>query len=134
MGEELALHRKHHKIAERNVGDWLYARTLAGEVEKGTVFNGEIFDISRAGARVRLLENGAAAFIPGSLILANKERLACDGEAGMISIDKEVVYRLGDVLEVVLNDVNQENRSIVAKPVQVFEDVKTPDQAEATAE
>ncbi|MCG9681262.1 exoribonuclease II [Vibrio sp. Isolate23] len=125
VGEELALHRKHHKIAERSVGDWLYARTLAEEPTKGTIFNGEIFDVSRAGVRVRLIDNGAAAFIPGSLILSNKERLECNGDAGTVSIDKEVIYRLGDVLELVLNDVNQETRSIVAKPTQVFEDVKT---------
>ncbi|MBN3575328.1 exoribonuclease II [Vibrio neptunius] len=124
VGEELALHRKHHKMAERSVSDWLYARTLAEEPAKGTVFNGEIFDVSRAGVRVRLIENGAAAFIPGSLILANKERLECNSDLGTVSIDKQVIYRLGDVLELVLNDVNQETRSIVAKPTQVFDDVK----------
>ena len=120
VGEELALHRKHHKIAERNVSDWLYARTLADEPNKKTCFTGEIFDINRAGARVRLLENGAAAFIPGALILDNKERIECNGDNGTISIDKEVVYKLGDTLEIVLADVNQENRSLVAKPTQVF--------------
>ncbi|MDC5812235.1 exoribonuclease II [Vibrio europaeus] len=134
VGEELALHRKHHKIAERNVGDWLYARTLADEPAKETKFNGEIFDINRAGMRIRLIENGAAAFIPGSLILANKERLECNGENGTVSIDKEVTYRLGDVLEVVLTDVNQENRSLVAKPTQIFEEVKTTTEAETSAE
>ncbi len=67
-----------------------------------------------------LLENGAAAFIPGSLIIDNKERIECNGDLGTVSIDKEVVYKLGDVLEVVLADVNQENRSLVAKPTQVF--------------
>ncbi len=122
VGEELSTHRKHHKIAERNVADWLYARTLAEEPAKETRFSAEIFDINRAGVRVRLLENGAAAFIPASLILANKERLECNGEQGTVSIDKEVVYRLGDTLEVVLSEVNQENRSIVAKPTQIFAD------------
>ncbi|WP_347362179.1 exoribonuclease II [Vibrio vulnificus] len=120
VGEELALHRKHHKIAERNVADWLYARTLADAPENQTLFTGEIFDINRAGMRIRLLENGAAAFIPGSLIIDNKERIECNGDLGTVSIDKEVVYKLGDVLEVVLADVNQENRSLVAKPTQVF--------------
>ncbi|WP_177342211.1 RNB domain-containing ribonuclease, partial [Klebsiella variicola] len=71
VGEELALHRKHHKIAERNVADWLYARTLADEPAKETRFQAEIFDINRPGMRVRLLENGAMAFIPGALILDN---------------------------------------------------------------
>ncbi|MEF1175081.1 exoribonuclease II, partial [Vibrio sinaloensis] len=134
VGEELALHRKHHKIAERNVGDWLYARTLADEPAKETKFHGEIFDINRAGMRVRLVENGAAAFIPGSLILANKERLECNADEGTIAIDKEVIYRLGDVLEVVLSDVNQESRSIVAKPTQIFEEVKTVEEVTSDAE
>lgn len=134
VGEELAIHRKHHKIAERNVGDWLYARTLAEEPARETKFNGEIFDINRAGMRIRLVENGAAAFIPGKLILANKERLECNGENGTVSIDNEVVYRLGDVLEVVLSDVNQENRSLVAKPTQVFADVKTTEDVETPTE
>ena len=134
VGEELALHRKHHKIAERNVGDWLYARTLAEEPNKQTKFNGEIFDINRAGMRVRLLENGAAAFIPGSLILANKERLECNGDAGTVSVDKEVTYRLGDVLEVVLTEVNQENRSLVAKPTQEFAEVKSVEDSTSEAQ
>ncbi len=129
VGEELALHRKHHKMAERNVGDWLYARTLAEEPAKQTKFNGEIFDINRAGMRVRLIENGAAAFIPGKLILANKERLECSGETGMVLLDKETLYRLGDVVEVVLTEVNQENRNLVAKPTQIFDDVKSTEEA-----
>ncbi len=134
VGEELSLHRKHHKIAERNVADWLYARTLAKEPELQTKFNAEIFDISRAGMRVRLLENGAPAFIPGSVIMDNKERIECNGEAGTISIDKQVEFQLGSTLEVTLIEVNQENRSLLAKPTQVFaeppkaEEVTAPEQ------
>ncbi|HGS4651802.1 TPA: exoribonuclease II [Vibrio cholerae] len=131
VGEELALHRKHHKIAERNVADWLYARTLADEPAKETRFQAEIFDINRPGMRVRLLENGAMAFIPGALILDNKERIECNGEDGTVLIDKEMVYKLGDVLEIVLTDVNQENRSLVGKPTQVFADLVSETQTSA---
>ncbi|CAM3860624.1 exoribonuclease II [Vibrio aquimaris] len=127
LGDELAQHRKHHKTAERNVADWLYVRTLAEEPAEGTQFYGEIFDVSRAGLRVRLLENGAVAFIPGALILANKERLKCNSELGLVSIDDEIVYRAGDVIKLVLNEVNQETRSIVAKPVEVFAEAKEAD-------
>ncbi|MGD8109983.1 exoribonuclease II [Vibrio sp. TRT 17S01] len=133
VGEELAIHRKHHKIAERNIGDWLYARTLADAPAKETKFTGEIFDISRAGARVRLVENGAAAFIPSSVIVDNKERIESNGESGTISIDKELVYRLGDTLEVVLIEVNQETRSLVAKPTQVFSEPQPTDSKENAA-
>ena len=82
--------------------------------------------------RVRLLDNGAAAFIPGSLIIDNKERIECNGDMGTVSIDKEMVYKLGDVLEVVLFEVNQENRNLVAKPTQVFADL--PSEPETTNE
>ncbi|WP_162063863.1 exoribonuclease II [Vibrio taketomensis] len=125
VGEELALHRKHHNMAERNVSDWLYARTLAEEPAKGTTFNAEIFDINRAGMRVRLLENGAAAFIPSSLVIDNKERIESNADNGTVSIDKQIEFRLGDTLEVVLADVNQENRSLVAKPTKRFAELAT---------
>ncbi|CCN72595.1 exoribonuclease II [Vibrio nigripulchritudo] len=120
VGEELALHRKHHKIAERNVGDWLYARTLINAPKDQTRFQGEIFDVNRAGVRIRILENGASAFIPSSQILDNKERIECNSEVGQVLIDKNVEWQLGDVLEVILIDVNLENRSLVAKPTKEF--------------
>ncbi|MGB2078443.1 MAG: exoribonuclease II [Vibrio sp.] len=120
IGEELSLHRRHHGMAERNVSNWLYARTLHADVEKQTRFSAEIFDINRAGMRVRLIENGAAAFIPLSLILENKERIESSTELGTVSIDGVVEFKLGDQLEVTLADVNIETRNLVAKPTQLF--------------
>jgi len=124
LGGELIQHRKHHKIAERNVANWLYARTLKNEPEKETKYTAEIFDINRAGMRVRLLENGASAFIPAILIIANKERIECNSESGTISIDSDHVYKLGDMLEIELTEVSVENRNIIAKPTQVLSDPK----------
>jgi exoribonuclease-2 len=118
LGEELAIHRRHHKIAERTVGDWLYARTLSGAPKDQTVFTAEIFDINRAGIRARLIDNGATVFIPNSLILNDKKRLEANSEEGKIYIDKEVIYKLGDQFKVILHEVNMENRSLVAKPVE----------------
>lgn len=120
VGEEMALHRKHHKIAERNVANWLYARTLLADVEKGTTFTGEIFDINRAGMRIRLLENGASAFIPGSLIVDSKTRIECNADLGLIKIDKVEEFKLGDSLEVQLSEVKEDTRNIVAKPTKAF--------------
>ncbi|KKA43825.1 exoribonuclease II [Salinivibrio sp. KP-1] len=120
VGEELAGHRKHHRMAERDVADWLYTRLLKPEVEAQTRYTAEIFDINRAGMRVRLLENGAPAFIPSSLIIDNKSRIACDKETGTVTIDGNVEFKLGDSLEVVIADIKETTRSIVAKPTQVF--------------
>ncbi|WP_261818172.1 exoribonuclease II [Vibrio gallicus] len=122
VGEEMSLHRKHHKIAERKVSDWLYARTLHKDVSAKTQYHAEIFDINRAGMRVRLLENGAAAFIPASLILDNKARIELNNDEGTLSIDKEIVYKLADTLQVTLSEVNIDKRNIVARPVEVFAD------------
>jgi exoribonuclease-2 len=83
--------------------------------------------------RIRLLENGASAFIPSPLVVDNKQRIECNSDTGTVSIDKEQVYKLGDTLEVVLADVNMENRSLVAKPTQVFAEpnaVETADVSE----
>ncbi len=118
LGKELAIHRKHHRTAEKSVGDWLYARTLTDEPKKETVFNAEVFDINRAGMRVQIIENGATAFIPSSLIFSDKEKIECNSESGSISIDGALTYRLGDTLKIVLTEVNQETRGIIAKPVQ----------------
>lgn len=120
VGEELSLCRRFHNMAERNVADWLYARTLLNEPKNETKFQAEIFDINRAGARVRLLENGAAAFIPCSQIIDNKERISASRELGTIQIDGHVEFKLGDVIEVTLIKVSIENRNIVAKPTQTF--------------
>ena len=58
----------------------------------------------------------------------------CNSEEGIVSIDNDIIYRLGDVIEVVLTDVNQETRSIVAKPIHGFEDTKTFQQETSVAE
>lgn len=120
VGEEIANHRRHHRMAERDVADWLYVRLLKDAVKEETVFTAEVFDINRAGMRVRLLENGAAAFIPSPLILDNKQRIECNGDLGIINIDKVKEYQLGDTFEVKLAEVRAATRQLVAKPVKEF--------------
>ena len=120
VGDEIANHRRHHRMAERDVSDWLYVRLLKDAVKNETVFKAEIFDINRAGMRVRLLENGAAAFIPGSLIVDNKERIVCSGELGIINIDGVKEYQLGDTFEVKLAEIRTTTRQLIAKPVQQY--------------
>ncbi|ATF10050.1 exoribonuclease II [Candidatus Enterovibrio altilux] len=120
IGEELSLHRKHHRMAERDVADWLYVRLLKGCVAAKTTFIAEIFDINRAGMRTRLLENGAMAFIPGALIVENRKRIKCNNKEGFISVDGNKEFQLGDHIEIVLADVKEFTRSIVGKPTREF--------------
>ncbi|MEH6532359.1 MAG: exoribonuclease II [Photobacterium frigidiphilum] len=120
VGEEIALHRRTHRMAERGVADWLYIRLLKNAVKDEAVFTAEIFDINRAGIRIRLLEIGASAFIPGSLIVDNKQRIVCSGDLGTVSIDTVQEYQLGDTFEVKLAEIRTATRQLVAKPVQQF--------------
>ncbi|PSW05209.1 exoribonuclease II [Photobacterium lipolyticum] len=120
VGEEIANHRRSHRMAERDVADWLYVRLLKNSVKDETIFNAEIFDINRAGIRIRLLEIGASAFIPASLIVDNKQRIVCNSELGTVTIDTVKEYQLGDTLEVKLAEVRAATRQLVAKPIQQF--------------
>ncbi|MCG2837290.1 exoribonuclease II [Photobacterium sp. WH77] len=134
IGEEIATHRRNHRMAERDVADWLYVRLLKDAVQEGTVFTAEVFDINRAGMRVRLLENGASAFIPAPLILDNKQRIECNGDLGIINIDKVREFQLGDHFDIVLTEVRETTRQLVAKPVKQFPEINAQEPEENQAE
>ena len=90
-----------------------------GKADAGTdkVFNAEIIDVMRAGLKLRLQENGAVVFMPARHILDNKDRLECNWDNGRVYLDKtEVVYELGQIIEVKLTEAVEETRSLIAKP------------------
>ncbi|MCS5933210.1 S1 RNA-binding domain-containing protein [Klebsiella pneumoniae subsp. pneumoniae] len=58
----------------RDVADWLYARFLNDKAGTDTRFAAEIIDVSRGGMRVRLVDNGAVAFIPAPFLHAVRGR------------------------------------------------------------
>ncbi|WP_130835100.1 exoribonuclease II [[Erwinia] mediterraneensis] len=109
--------RRLNRMAERDVGDWLYARFLAPAAGSDRKFSAEIIDVSRGGMRVRLLENGAVAFIPAPFIHAVRDELVCSQENGTVQIKGETVYRVTDVIDVTIAEVRMETRSVVARPV-----------------
>jgi len=72
--------------------------------------------VSRGGMRVRLLENGAVAFIPAPFIHAVRDELVCSQESGTVQIKGEVAYRVTDIIDVTIAEVRMETRSVVARP------------------
>lgn len=108
--------RRLNRMAERDVGDWLYARWLSPHAGTDRKFSAEIIDVSRGGMRVRLLENGAVAFIPAPFIHAVRDELVCSQENGTVQIKGEVAYRVTDVIDVTIAEVRMETRSVVARP------------------
>lgn len=108
--------RRLNRMAERDVGDWLYARFLSPKAGTDTRFAAEIIDVSRGGMRVRLVENGAVAFIPAPFIHAVRDELVCSQENGAVQIKGDVVYKVTDVIDVTVAEVRMETRSVIARP------------------
>lgn len=108
--------RRLNRMAERDVGDWLYARFLSDKAGTNIRFNAEIIDVSRGGMRVRLVDNGAVAFIPAPFIHSVRDELTCSQENGTIQVKGEIVYKVTDVIDVTLAEVRMETRSIIARP------------------
>ncbi len=113
---QLAERRRLNRMAERDVGDWLYARYLKDKAGTDERFNAEIIDVTRGGLRVRLLDNGAVAFIPAPFIHAVRDEMVCSQDTGTVQIKGEVVYRQGDNLQVTIAEVRMETRSVIARP------------------
>jgi exoribonuclease-2 len=109
--------RRLNRMAERDVGDWLYARFLQDKAGTDVRFEAEIIDVTRGGLRVRLLDNGAVAFIPAPFIHAVRDELVCSQETGTVQVKGEVVYRQSDTLQVKIAEVRMETRSLIARPV-----------------
>lgn len=119
--EDITLHlaerRRQNRRAERDIGNWLYAHFLLPKAGSDSRFVAEIINISRSGMRVRLLDNGAVAFIPAHFIHSIRNELVCSQTSGTIQVKGEERYRQGDTLDITIAEVKMENRSIIARPV-----------------
>lgn len=113
---QMAERRRLNRMAERDVGDWLYARFLNDKAGSDARFPAEIIDISRGGMRVRLVDNGAVAFIPAPFLHAVRDEMVCSQENGTVQIKGETVYKVTDVIDVNIAEVRMETRSIIARP------------------
>ena len=113
---QMAERRRLNRMAERDVGDWLYARYLSPQAGTDTRYAAEIIDISRGGMRVRLVDNGAVAFIPAPFLHAVRDELVCSQENGTVQIKGETVYKVTDVIDVKIAEVRMETRSVIARP------------------
>ncbi|WP_312226907.1 exoribonuclease II [Pseudescherichia sp.] len=114
---QMAERRRLNRMAERDVGDWLYARFLKDKAGTDTRFAAEIIDISRGGMRVRLVDNGAVAFIPAPFLHAVRDEMVCSQENGTVTIKGETVYKVSDVIDVTIAEVRMETRSVIARPL-----------------
>ena len=118
LTEQLTERRRLNRMAERDVKDWLYVRYLSPAAQNQDAFDAEIMAINRGGMRVRLLENGATAFVPAPLMHSDRDKVVIDDKEGRIQIEGQERYKLGDNLRVALMEAREETRSLVAKPTE----------------
>lgn len=115
---KLAERRRANRMAERDVGDWLYSRYLKPFEGTDTKFPAEIIDITRGGVRVRLVDNGAVAFVPAPFIHSVRDEIQCSQETGSVLVKGEKAYQLNDIINVTIAEVRMETRNIVARPAE----------------
>lgn len=116
LTEQLTERRRLNRMAERDVKDWLYVRYLTPAAQAQQAFDAEILAINRGGMRVRLVENGATAFVPAPLMHSDRDKVVIDDKEGRIQIEGEPRFKLGDLTRVALTEAREETRSLVAKP------------------
>lgn len=110
--------RKSQRLAERDVNNLLYSQYLKDQVQSKWRFKAEIFDIVKAGVRVRIQENGATFFIPCSLLCTNSndaKQIKCDRELGKVIVAEQTELQLGDVIDVMLNNVKVETGQLIGR-------------------
>ncbi|MDF7670262.1 exoribonuclease II [Orbaceae bacterium ESL0721] len=109
----MAERRKRVRFAERDIADALYVDYLADKMAAN--YAAEVVDINRGGMRVRLVDIGASAFIPLSLLHPVRDEINSLPEDGVIKIGDEIRFKLADQITITLHDVNRETKRIIAK-------------------
>jgi len=110
--------RKLQRLAERDVNNLLYSRYLKDQVQSKWRYKAEIFDIVKAGLRVRIQENGATFFIPASLLCNDTkqaQKITCDRELGRVIVSEQTELQLGDIIDVILNNVKTETGQLIGR-------------------
>ncbi len=120
--------RKINRTVERDVKDWLYIDYLYPDIEKKTVFNGQIFEVTRGGIKVIVQENGAMVFVPVSNMTKVREELSLYGDSGEIYVSKECVARIGDIIKIRISEINRETRSIIGIVAESIGNLMLPEE------
>ena len=118
IGAHLNEARKSQRLAERDVNNLLYCCYLKDQENSDWRYKAEIFDIVKAGCRVRVQENGATFFVPSSLLgksSADAKQIECVRELGVVKVADQIELQLGDVIDVMLTSVKPESRQLIAK-------------------
>ncbi|WP_094752064.1 exoribonuclease II [Psychromonas sp. CD1] len=110
--------RKAQRLAERDVNNHLYGQYFNEQVKSKWQYKAEIFDVIKAGIRVRIQENGATFFLPCSLLCLDTQdakQIDCNREQGKVFISGQTELQLGDIIDVILHNVKTDSGQLIGK-------------------
>ncbi|VFP87280.1 Exoribonuclease 2 [Candidatus Erwinia haradaeae] len=108
--------RRQNRMAERDISDLLYSRFLQKSAGSTKRFTAEVIDVLKGGIRIRLRDNGAVAFIPSSFLSEEHDGLIFSHIHGHVKNNSITLYRVTDIIEVVIVAVRINTRNIIARP------------------
>ncbi|QCI25979.1 exoribonuclease II [Buchnera aphidicola] len=108
--------KRRNQFIKKNVESWLYIKFFHKYHQCKKIFMAKIFDILPSGIKARLLINGANIFIPIIYITRIKNELICDQKNGILYFQNKELYRISNILSVIIIKVKILERLIIAKP------------------
>lgn len=105
--------RKYQRYAERELTQCLYTEFLSSQI--GGSFAAMVIEINKGGVKVRLLDNGALAFMPLSLIHNKRNEIQNNIGKGVIIVKKNTLFYLGDTIQVLLYEIKSETQTFIVK-------------------
>ncbi|QJC29785.1 exoribonuclease II [Enterobacteriaceae endosymbiont of Plateumaris sericea] len=111
--------KKHlNKQASRDLSAWLYYKYLKNSIYTKEIFISEIIDILCIGIRVRLIKNGAYAFIPKNFLYPIINEININSQRGLIYIKNKLLFKLNDTIKVVIKEIDIDTYNIIVKLVK----------------
>ncbi|QJC32719.1 exoribonuclease II [Enterobacteriaceae endosymbiont of Donacia semicuprea] len=92
-----------NKQVKKDLFNFLYSEYFKNIEIRNKIFKSEIIDILFIGIKVRLIKNGAYAFIPKKFLYAN---IIINEEKGMIFIKDKLLYKITDKIQVIIKEIN----------------------------
>ncbi|QJC34345.1 exoribonuclease II [Enterobacteriaceae endosymbiont of Donacia crassipes] len=95
-----------NKQAKKDISNFLYFQYFKNISIHNRIFISEIIDISFYGIKVRLIKNGAYAFVPKKFLCNNIDNIDIDQEKGIIFNKKKFLYKVTDKIKVIIKKIS----------------------------
>ncbi|QJC36747.1 exoribonuclease II [Enterobacteriaceae endosymbiont of Donacia vulgaris] len=95
-----------HKKVKNEINNFLYLQYFKNISIRSKIFISEIIDIFYYGIKIRLIKNGAYAFIPKKFLCNNIDNIIINQEKGVIFNKNKLFFKITDKIKVIIKEVN----------------------------